>query len=311
MQQTKFWHELTEQQQRFLSLLASGKAENIELAKQFLLGILREKNGGNYLEGVDFLNKHESYLTDEEYLLLDSFESEQRDFFAEIGLPLFFLNKTSETDVVTCLPFDALSKNINYFSCSRRQQWKDEQLNKYLFYSAFDVSHLFFIKGRIENSVIYKELAEFKRFMSYPFGYKGAIIYTFYVPRVINRDAINAIAFLCSELLKIEPAMTFRFLRKDGLLNSLKFLDHDIVLKILEKVPQQKNWLMYKESIRVALLPSCDEPKPNPLYLVLQNTCFYLRKDTNGGTNPEYNDMNILSASPEWKERNLTYKFID
>jgi len=300
MQPTKFWHELTEQQQHFLTLLASGEEANIELAKQLLLSLLREQYGEDYLAGVDCLSEPQNKAETE---LIAKFENHQQDFFANVGLPTAILPNA--------LSFLELSKSLTNFSCSRGYVWQgNSEKNKYIYYPPFQsYNNSDSISAYKANSIAMRiELEGFSAFLSYPFGYEGSIIFTF----VINkRSPLWVIIGLCCELSEINPTIIFRFTtEKVSILQKIKLLDHEKVLGILSECPTQKGWLMNVEDVTPMLLHG-REPMPNPDYLVLQNTCFYVRKYSNGATNPAQGWLDILVASPEWKERNLTYKFID
>lgn len=94
MEKYKKWQELSEFEQRILTLIFTRDKQNIELARVFLLGSLREANGDNFLPNVD---KYE-YPSDEKKsmwsaLLRLEFEKmfdAENDFLKNCRLPFFF-----------------------------------------------------------------------------------------------------------------------------------------------------------------------------------------------------------------------------
>lgn len=94
MEKYKKWQELSEFEQHILSLVFTREKQNIELARVFLLGSLREVNGECFLPNVD---KYEYPSTQEKSmqsaLLRLEFEKmfdAEDDFFKNCRLPFFF-----------------------------------------------------------------------------------------------------------------------------------------------------------------------------------------------------------------------------
>lgn len=278
---TKFWHELTEQQQHFVSLLASGEDENIQLAKQLFISVMPENHRKQYTRLIEQPQGSRGQRIAEKLL-----RKKQIEFIVNCNLPNLSCHSISDYKDI----FGSVSFNLGL------KDWR-----------GFSWDNIFFI------CVIYDTepqdndpINEIKKIISYPFGYKDNLL----CRMGVTQNDITLTQERIKQILVIAPNTTF-FLTNinDTWHPYYHFLEHKKAVLILEPIIQQKNWLISARNVRHMLLHG-QKPNPNPFYLKLQNTCFYIANRNGCTTNPEQ-WLDILAASPEWKERNLTYKFID
>lgn len=275
MQPTKFWHELTEQQQHFLTLLASGEVENVELAKQLFFGLLVDRAMTDLKCCQEYAEKTANCFI----------EIKQKNFIDGFNLPKVFSGTMRHKMGI----FENIALNL------RCKGWREYVWgNDFFTYKIHEI-----------EPASHEPVGEIKKIISYPFGYKDKLL----CKMIITQSNPTKTQQRISDILAIAPKTTFYFSVGETRFNQ-GFLEHTKAIEILQPIAQPKKWLINIESVEPMLLHG-REPKPNPMYLQLQNTCFCVTKHSNGATNPEQGWLDILAASPEWKERNLTYKFID